>query len=127
MKIGAVIRVPTSRVCPDLPGFSNEEQQLLAAVVQNHRRKPDPGLLAALPLRWRLPAQRITALLRLAVLLCRSRQDPVSTPRTITARANTLRLGISANRRRGHPLTFADLETEQTLLQELGMKLTLAH
>ncbi|MEW5315048.1 MAG: hypothetical protein WDW38_006503 [Sanguina aurantia] len=37
----------------DLAGFSRQEQQLLAAVVEMHRRKPDKALIASLPLRYR--------------------------------------------------------------------------
>ena len=35
----------------DLAGFSRQEQQLLAAVVEMHRRKPDRSVIIALPQR----------------------------------------------------------------------------
>ncbi len=111
----------------DLPGFSNEEQQMLAAIVQNHRRKPDLALFAELPPRLRPSAQKIAALLRLAVLLCRSRHDTLGLPRISVARANALKLELPAVWRRKHPLTLADLESERLALQELGVALMLAH
>ena len=58
----------------DLAGFSRQEQQLLAAMVEMHRRKPDKSVITALPQRYRLLARQITALLRLAVLFRRARR-----------------------------------------------------
>jgi exopolyphosphatase/guanosine-5'-triphosphate,3'-diphosphate pyrophosphatase len=111
----------------DLPGFSNEEQQLLAAIVQNHRRKPDADLLSSLPARLHQPVRRITALLRVAVLLCRARDGVVLAPRRISAQGDTLKLGLPKSWRRRHPLTLADLESERTSLRELIIKLVLGH
>lgn len=111
----------------DLPGFSNEEQQLLAAIVQNHRRKPDADLLTALPSRLQQPVRRITVLLRLAVLLSRARDGTALVPRSVSAQGDTLNLGLPGRWRRKHPLTLADLEGERMLLRELGFKLVLGH
>ena len=110
----------------DLPGFSNEEQQLLAAIVENHRRKPGRDLPETLPPRLHQPARRVTALLRLAVLLCRARDDAAPRPRGVAARANTLAIALPAAWLRKHPLTVADLEAERALLAELGIRLVLA-
>jgi exopolyphosphatase / guanosine-5'-triphosphate,3'-diphosphate pyrophosphatase len=110
----------------DLAGFSNEERQLLAAIVQNHRRKPDRKLIAALPVRLRESVRHVTALLRLAVILCRTHDDVTPLALECTARGDTLKLTLPATWWRKHPLTVADLELEQTLLGPLGVKLQLA-
>lgn len=109
----------------DLAGFSRDEQQLLAAIVENHRRKPDGGALMALPERLRQPVRGVTALLRLAVLLCRARAATTPVPRCIAA-GSTLKLILTPKWRRAHPLTLADLEVERALWPELGARLMLA-
>ena len=110
----------------DLAGFSREQQQVLAAVVENHRRKPALALFAELPARLREPAARVTALLRLAVLLCRARATDTPKPRRIEAGANTIRLVLPRGWWRSHPLTLADLQAERDSLQALGVRLVLA-
>lgn len=110
----------------DLAGFSREEQQVLAAVVENHRRKPALGLLAELPVRPRVPAARATALLRLAVLLCRGRAADTPKPRRIEAAAHSIKLVLPRGWWRSHPLTLADLQAERESLRALGIRLVLA-
>ena len=108
----------------DLAGFNTLDQQILAAIVRNHRRKPEPELLAAIPTRLCEPARRVTALLRLAVLLCRTR-DASIWPRRVSARPNGLVLTIPKSWQRQHPLTLADLRNERSALRELGLRLEL--
>ena len=108
----------------DLAGFDTLEQQILAAIVRNHRRKPDPGLLATLPTRFRQPVKRVTALLRLAVLLCRTREGVIRS-RHVSAHGNRLVLAIPTSWQRRHPLTLADLRNERAALRALGLRLEL--
>lgn len=109
----------------DLAGFSRQEQQLLAAIVEAHRRKPEKALLTALPTRYRSLARYSTALLRLAVLFRRSRRaEPMPTMR-LAATRNRLRLAIPADWLDQHPLTEADLEQEKQPLLDLGLELEL--
>jgi exopolyphosphatase/guanosine-5'-triphosphate,3'-diphosphate pyrophosphatase len=108
----------------DLAGFNTLDQQVLAAIVCNHRRKPVPELLAAPPDRLREPIKRVTALLRLAVLLCRTR-DATTWPRRVTAHANGIALAIPESWQRRHPLTLADLRNERKILREFGLRLVL--
>lgn len=107
----------------DLAGFSRQEQQLLGAVIESHRRKPDRKQLNALPLRHQLLARRITALLRLAVLLRRARRNE-SLPRLhLQADHGQLRLAVDSNWLHAHPLTEADLALERVLMENLGIEL----
>lgn len=110
----------------DLAGFSRQEQQLLGAVVDSHRRKPDRKQLNALPVRHQLLARRITALLRLAVLLRRARRNE-SLPRLhLQADHGQLRLALAGDWLEAHPLTEADLILERDLMENLGLELEIA-
>jgi len=110
----------------DLAGFSRQEQQLLAAVVELHRRKPDKAVIAALPQRYRQLARYITSLLRLAVLLRRGRRAESLPPMKLAATRQRLRLGLPASWLEQHPLSEADLQQEQAPMGELGVELELS-
>ncbi|MBU6476472.1 MAG: Ppx/GppA family phosphatase [Xanthomonadaceae bacterium] len=109
----------------DLAGFSTLDQQVLATIVRNHRRKPAPELLEALPARMRVPVARVTCLLRLAVLLCRTREEPGASPLRVFVRGKGIHVCIPVSWRRSRPLTVADLRTEKNMLQGLGVRLEL--
>jgi exopolyphosphatase/guanosine-5'-triphosphate,3'-diphosphate pyrophosphatase len=109
----------------DLAGFSRQEQQLLAAIVENHRRKPDRALYGSLPARYRPLARHITALLRLAVLFRRARRAEPAPPARLGATAQRLRLSLPDEWLEQHPLTRADLEQEVAPMAELGLTLEL--
>jgi exopolyphosphatase/guanosine-5'-triphosphate,3'-diphosphate pyrophosphatase len=109
----------------DLAGFSRQEQQLLAAVVEMHRRKPDKAMIASLPQRYRLLARYTTALLRLAVLFRRARRAESLPSMRVAAASKSLRVELPAAWLEQHPLTRADLEQEQSPMAELGLKLDL--
>jgi exopolyphosphatase / guanosine-5'-triphosphate,3'-diphosphate pyrophosphatase len=107
----------------DLAGFTRHEQQALAAILRNHRRKPDEAVLRVLPERLRRPTTRVTALLRLAVLLQRGRAaDP---PPSIELQADDklLQLKLSRAWLDEHPLTQADLDQERDYLKQFDIKL----
>ncbi|HWU77589.1 MAG TPA: Ppx/GppA phosphatase family protein [Rhodanobacter sp.] len=110
----------------DLAGFSRQEQQLLAAVVQMHRRKPDKSVTTTLPQRYRLLSRQITALLRLAVLFRRARRAESLPQMQLSASGKSLRLNMPSDWIRQHPLTEADLQQEQAPMAELGVKLDIA-
>jgi len=107
----------------DLAGFSRQEQQLLAAVIQMHRRKPDKKVISALPQRYRQLARHITALLRLAVLFRRARRAESLPPMRLTATNQSLRLTLPIAWFDQHPLSEADLRQEQSPMVELALKL----
>ncbi|MDQ6647050.1 MAG: Ppx/GppA family phosphatase [Pseudomonadota bacterium] len=111
----------------DLAGFSRQEQQLLAAVVELHRRKPDKSIITALPQRYRALARQITALLRLAVLFRRARRAESLPQMNLRASSKLLRLALPPNWLEQHPLTQADLQQEQSPMNELGVKLEISN
>ncbi|WP_430389077.1 exopolyphosphatase [Dyella sp. 20L07] len=107
----------------DLAGFSRQEQQLLATIIEAHRRKPDKASFSALPQRYRQLARFITALLRLAVLFRRARRAESLPPMRLAATSQRLRLSIPSAWLDQHPLSEADLEQEQAPMNELGLLL----
>jgi exopolyphosphatase/guanosine-5'-triphosphate,3'-diphosphate pyrophosphatase len=107
----------------DMAGFSRQEQQLLAAIVEAHRRKPDKAAFAALPQRYRQLARQITALLRLAVLFRRARRAESLPPLRLAATSQRLRLQLPSGWLEQHPLSEADLAQEMAPMGELGLTL----
>ena len=108
----------------DLPGFSRDEQALVAALVRGHRRKLDTSYFESLPPESRTAALRLCALLRLAVLLNRNRDPEVVALPHLCASGNKLKLSFNEEWLASHPLVQADLEREQRLLKPSGLKLT---
>jgi exopolyphosphatase/guanosine-5'-triphosphate,3'-diphosphate pyrophosphatase len=110
----------------DLFGFSREDQRVLATLVRAHRRKFPSGAVKALPRRWRRPAERLAVLLRLAVVLHRSRSsDPL--PRLqLGPGKRSLKVRIPSGWMDAHPLTVADLDQERAYLEEAGFRLDLS-
>jgi exopolyphosphatase/guanosine-5'-triphosphate,3'-diphosphate pyrophosphatase len=107
----------------DMPGFSNEEQQLLAALVGGHRRKLPPGLFEELRRVTPEQALRLLLVLRLAVLVNRGR-SPRPLPRFgLKARQKKLDLSFPDGWLEEHPLARADLDEEVTLLKKVDFQL----
>jgi exopolyphosphatase/guanosine-5'-triphosphate,3'-diphosphate pyrophosphatase len=107
----------------DLAGFSSQEQQLLAAIVECHRRKPDKSVLNALPGRYRPLARHITALLRLAALFCRARRADELPPVRLDAEGQHLHVALPPGWLHQHPLTETDLGQERAPMAALGFAL----
>ena len=109
----------------DIPGFSQQEQRFLAALVQTHRRKVSRSVFDVLPDRLIDAALRLGILLRLAVVLHHSGEDEALPLPTLTASGPTLRLQIDPDWLEAHPLLRADLEGEPDAIQGLGIQLQL--
>ncbi|MBE5314136.1 MAG: Ppx/GppA family phosphatase [Xanthomonadales bacterium] len=109
----------------DIAGFSNQEQQFLAALVRSQRRGVHKSVLAGAGGRDPLTTLRCVVLLRLAVLLHRS-HDPAGLAQfSAEASERGLRLKLPSSWLVQHPLSRADLATECEQLQELGLDLSL--
>ncbi|MDW8479161.1 MAG: Ppx/GppA phosphatase family protein [Xanthomonadales bacterium] len=107
----------------DLPGFSREEQRLLAILVRSHRRAIPVALIGSLPERLAATARRLIVLLRLAVLLCRTRQDEPLPPLELRVDSDRIRLAFPKGWLAGRSLTRADLAIEREELAALGIRL----
>ncbi len=110
----------------DLPGFSHAEQCLLAALVGRHRRKLSDLNMDEVADRVREYAWLLVVLLRLAVLLNRSRNDsPNPKIKLVVKSDGSIRLVFPAGWLAENPLTATDLEMEQGYLAAVGTKLNL--
>ncbi|MBC7983877.1 MAG: exopolyphosphatase, partial [Candidatus Obscuribacterales bacterium] len=107
----------------DLPGFPQEDQKVLAAMVRSHRRRLDFKLLEDLPAPWHVQAEYLIVLLRLAVLIHRGRSPSTPPKIALHAKARGLALEFPRGWLDTHPLTQADLEQEVESLREVGFRL----
>ena len=106
----------------DLLGFSRDEQLLLATLVRAHRRKFPDALIRQLPHRRRT-VERLAILLRLAVVLHRSRSPAPLPAIDISTEKKSMSLQFPADWLDRHPLVQADLAQEETLLEAVGFGL----
>ena len=107
----------------DLPGFSHNDQTVLAALVRRHRRSFPADAFAHLPREWAQPARQLCVLLRLAVVLHRGRSRQPLPPLTLAVNQQRLELRFPAGWLDEHPLTQADLEAEAKYLKKAGFRL----
>ncbi|AKS42398.1 Ppx/GppA phosphatase family protein [Wenzhouxiangella marina] len=110
----------------DMPGFSRQEQQFMAVIASQQRRGIQESEFDRLPGRLQQPARRLTALLRLAVTVCRSRTESAFGDFSLTAEGSELRLGLDPAWLSARPLIRHDLETEAEELERIGIELRLS-
>lgn len=107
----------------DLPGFPRAEQRFLAFLISSQRHNINTRYQKILPLSWHESALRLAILLRLAVLLNRSRNQAHIPPIQLLAGGASLELNFDADWLNANPLTIADLEREQGYLAHVGYEL----
>lgn len=111
----------------DMPGFSRLEQHCIAALVRVHRRKFAIDAFNNLGANWHSTLASLAVLLRLSVVLHRSRVDTPLPAFTLSADdTRSLRLQFPEGWLATHPLTQADLEQEASYLKSVKFKLELA-
>lgn len=111
----------------DLPGFSRQEQKILAVLVHSHRGSPLQALFDELPERLQKRVRRLAILLRIAVVFNRDRlSQSVPISRFKAGKdENVLKLHLPETWLSEHPLTAADLESEQQSLNKIDATLKL--
>ncbi|WP_019676915.1 guanosine-5'-triphosphate,3'-diphosphate diphosphatase [Arsukibacterium perlucidum] len=107
----------------DLPGFTRAQQQLVMALVHNHRADISREVIARQTMTSVLLTVRLTRILRLAVILSMRRRHEVLPEVKITTKAETLALQMPANWLEQHPLMRAELEQEVQYQQQAGWQL----
>jgi exopolyphosphatase/guanosine-5'-triphosphate,3'-diphosphate pyrophosphatase len=107
----------------DMPGFTREEQRVLSAIVGAHRRRIDTGGFDQLLPPWDRRAIFLIVLLRLAVLLHRSRSDSPMPELELVTRGRSLELRFPRRWLKDHPLTVADLTQEIEYLRAADFRL----
>ncbi len=107
----------------EIPGLSNRMRTELALLVRNHRRGfKEVAFSAFLPeLENRL--KRLSILLRLAVILERSRNDDDSPLLEICSTQQSISLGFENDWLVNHALSSGELSAEATQLARIGIKL----
>ena len=103
----------------DLPGFSREEQSLLAFLVRCHRRKIAPEELQTLAEDIQQKALHLCIILRLAVVLNRGRSQNALPEFRLMADDGNIQITFPDNWLPEHPLTGADLKTEADYLASI--------
>jgi len=107
----------------DLAGFTREQQQALAALIRSHRRRFASKHFEGFPEEFATRLRYLAILLRLAVLLHRSRRDRDFEGLRLKIGDNSLKLIFAEGWLHDHPLNRADLNEEKNYLAESGFKL----
>ena len=107
----------------DMGGFSRDDQLVLAALIDGHRRKLGRERFDALPEPLQKLALRTCLVLRVAVLLNRSRGQQALPKLQLTAKKNEALLEFEGGWLEANPLTRADLEDEMQRWRDAGVEL----
>ncbi len=107
----------------DMPGFPRAEQRFLAFLIGSQRHEINSLYQDQLPRNSRKAALRLVLLLRLSVLLNRSRRDAEIPNIGLTVSDTSLRLDFDREWLAANPLTAADLIREQRFLHSVGYEL----
>ena len=107
----------------DMPGFSRDDQELLAALIETHRQKLRYGRFEEMTAADAVTTGRLAAILRIAVLLCRRRsREPLPLIKA-AAHDGELQLSFPSGWLDDHPLTRAGIAQEATELAAIGLEL----
>jgi exopolyphosphatase/guanosine-5'-triphosphate,3'-diphosphate pyrophosphatase len=108
----------------DLPGFPRAEQRFLAFLIGAQRHNINTRYQKILPRAWREMALRLALLLRLAVLLNRSRSGAELPAIRLETGERSLALAFDQAWLAANPLTVADLERESACAKAVGYDLS---
>lgn len=109
----------------ELPGFTRAQQQLVMALVFNHRADIQRDIIARQTMTSVLLAVRLTRVLRLAVILSMRRKHEALPEATLAAQGEVLTLALPKGFLEQHPLMRAELEQEIQYQQQAGWQLVL--
>lgn len=109
----------------DLPGFTRAQQQLVMALVHNHRADISRDIIGRQTMTSVLLTVRLTRILRLAVILSMRRRHEVLPQVNIVSKGEALLLKMPDGWLDQHPLMRAELEQEVQYQQLAGWDLSL--
>jgi exopolyphosphatase/guanosine-5'-triphosphate,3'-diphosphate pyrophosphatase len=107
----------------ELPGFGQEQQNLLATLTRFYRKKIKVAEIPEFTLLAQEQVYKLIVLLRLGVLLNIKRQDGILPDINLKAEGNTLGIQFPQGWLEQKPVFSADIERECMYVQELGLKL----
>ena len=107
----------------DLPGFPRAEQKVLAFLIENQRGQLRLASRNGLPRAWHASVLRLAILLRIAVLVNRSRSKHALPEIILQVDDESILLKFPAGWLDENPLTVADIDRERQFLDGAGYKL----
>ena len=110
----------------DLPGFTRQQQAILAALVRVHRRRFFDNAFVNLPEPTATCVRRLAVLLRLSVLMHRGRGASHKPPMRINVSDTAIRVAFPDDWLAEHPLTEAEISREAEYLAAAGFSLQYA-
>lgn len=109
----------------DLPGFAIPDRELLVALVGNYKDAIDCQSLHNQTLVSNETARLLLMVLRLAIILCKRRQDDVLPAFELTPDADHFMLSLPVGWLAHHPLIAEELIAETKHLAKIGIELTI--
>lgn len=109
----------------DLPGFNQEQQNLLATLARFHRKRIRAAEIPEFDQFENQVVLRLIALLRIAVILNIKRQDGILPGFDLVADANHLTLRFPPDWLEQKPIFRADLQREVEQIEALGISLNI--
>jgi exopolyphosphatase/guanosine-5'-triphosphate,3'-diphosphate pyrophosphatase len=111
----------------DLPGFTNQQKQQLSTIVRFQRRKISSTAIKELPKYHRDSTKKLILLLRLAIILHRSRTPDTKIEVDITKiDHDNFSLTVPENWLSQHPLNEAELNSEIAAWEKLNFTLSIS-
>lgn len=107
----------------DMPGFTRQQQAVLAALVRVHRRKFVDSEFDGLPTNTADCVRRLAILLRFSVLMHRGRSGSHKPPMKVSTREHGIRVQFPERWLFDHPLTAAEIAREAEYLATAGFTL----
>jgi len=107
----------------ELPGFGQEQQNLLAILVRFHRKKIKASEVPEFTILAQEQVYKLISLLRLGVLFNIKRQDDILPNMSLKAQGNDLSIQFPKGWLQQKPIFSADIERESDYIQELGLTL----
>lgn len=107
----------------DLPGFTRQDQKIMATLVGCQRRKMRPAQLDEVLPHLQEKARRLVMLMRLAVVFNRSRRDDALPAFSIAVAGDKIILTFEADWISQQPLLLADLQQEQEIWKKIDCTL----
>lgn len=107
----------------DLPGFTRQDQRVLATLVGNHRRKIRETEIQELPALLQEKVRRLILLLRLAVVLHRARRDDLAPDFKLSVSNRQVKLKFPDDWLEQNPLLQTELQDEREIWKKAGYKL----
>jgi len=110
----------------DLPGFSRQQQRIIAALIRGHRRTLSKKIFHNLPKETRNNTLQLCIILRLSVLLHRGRSHAAKPELGIRVKKHHIHLTFPEYWLDDHPLTTAELAAEARHLESVNYQLDYA-